>query len=84
MTVIHAKVSEAGRQSLPAEFRRAVGLERGGDVVVELAGREIRVRPLDEVVARAQELTRRLLAGRPGSSVEDFLAERRREAEQEG
>jgi AbrB family looped-hinge helix DNA binding protein len=84
MTMIHTKVSEAGRLSLPAEFRRAVGLERGGDVVVELAGREIRVRPLDEVVARAQELTRRLLAGRPGSSVEDFLAERRREAEREG
>ena len=84
MKSVHAKISQTGRLSLPAEFRRAVGLERGGDVIVELAGREIRVRPLDEVVARAQELTRRLLAGRPGTSVEDFLAERRCEAEREG
>ncbi len=84
MKSVHAKISGTGRLSLPAEFRRAVGLERGGDVIVELAGREIRVRPLDEVVAQAQELTRRLLAGRPGTSVEDFLAERRREAEREG
>lgn len=70
--------------SLPAEFRKAVGLERGGDVVLELAGNEIRVRAVDEVVARAQELTRRLLASKSGTSVDDFLAERRREAEREG
>lgn len=81
---VRAKVTEAGRLTLPAEFRKAVGLERGGDVVVELAGKEIRVRTVDEVVARAQELTRRLLAGKPGTSVGDFLAERRREAEREG
>jgi AbrB family looped-hinge helix DNA binding protein len=84
MRSIHARVSEAGRLSLPAELRRAVGLERGGDVVVELAGREIRVRPLDEVIGHAQMLTRRLLADKPGTSVEDFLIERRREVEQEG
>jgi antitoxin component of MazEF toxin-antitoxin module len=69
--------------SLPAAFRKAIGLERGGDVVVELAGKEIRVHTVDEVVARAQELTRRLLAGKAGTSVDDFLAERRREAAQD-
>lgn len=78
--MVRARVTEAGRLSLPAEFRKAVGLERGGDVIVELAGKEIRVRTVDEVVARAQELTRRLLAGKAGTSVDDFLAERRREA----
>jgi AbrB family looped-hinge helix DNA binding protein len=84
MNSVRAKVTEAGRLSLPAEFRKAVGLERGGDVVVELAGNEIRVRTVDEVVARAQELTRRLLAGKAGASVDDFLTERRREAEGDG
>ena len=48
MTGVRARVSESGRISLPAEFRKAVGLERGGDLVVELEGREIRIRPLDE------------------------------------
>jgi bifunctional DNA-binding transcriptional regulator/antitoxin component of YhaV-PrlF toxin-antitoxin module len=83
MRSVRARVIEAGRLSLPAEFRKTVGLERGGDVVVELTGKEIRVRTVDEVVARAQELTRRLLADKAGVSVDDFLAERRREAEQD-
>ena len=83
MNAIRGKVTESGRLSLPAEFRRAVGLEKGGEVVVELNGREIRIRPVDEVLARAQAKARRLLAGKPDISVDDFLAERRREAERE-
>jgi len=83
MNVIRAKVSESGRLSLPAEFRKAIGLDHGGDVVVELDGRDLRIRTVDEVVARAQELTRRMLAGKPDVTVDDFLAERRREAAKE-
>jgi AbrB family looped-hinge helix DNA binding protein len=83
MNAIRGKVTESGRLSLPAEFRRAVGLERGGDVVVELDGREIRIRPVEEVIARAQSITRRALGGKSGASVDDFLAERRRESESE-
>jgi AbrB family looped-hinge helix DNA binding protein len=83
MTSIHAKVSESGRISLPAELRRAVGLERGGDVVVELDGHDLRIRTVDEVIDRAQEITRRLLSGKPHASVDNFLSERRREARKE-
>ncbi len=83
MNGVRARVSEPGRISLPAEFRKAVGLERGGDVVVELEGREIRIRTLDEVVAHAQALTHRALRGKPDATVDTFLAERRREAEGE-
>ena len=83
MTGVRARVSESRRISLPAEFRKAVGLERGGDVVVELEGREIRIRTLDEVVVHAQALTHRLLRGKPDATVDAFLAERRREAEGE-
>ena len=64
MTAIRAKVSDSGRLSIPAEFRKAVGLDKGGDVIVELSGREIRIRTIDEVVAGAQALTKRLLGGR--------------------
>ena len=76
----HAKVSQSGRLSLPSEFRKAVGLEQGGDVVVELDGLEIRIRTVSEVVERAQRLTDRLLSGKPDGPVAAFLAERRREA----
>ena len=83
MTAVRGRVSESGRISLPAEFRKAVGVERGGDVVVELEGREIRIRTIDEVVGRAQALTRELLGKKSGASVDAFLAERRREARKE-
>jgi len=83
MTAARGRVSESGRLSIPAEFRKAVGLERGGDVVVELDGREIRIRTVGEVLAQAQALTRRLIGGKPKASVDAFLFERRREAAHE-
>ena len=77
MNAVRARVSGSGRISLPAEFRKAVGLDRGGDVMVELNGREIRIRSLDDVVAGAQALSLGLLGGKPNASVAAFLAERR-------
>src|SRR5689334_7454382 len=49
--LVRGHVSASGRLSLPAEFRKAVGLEQGGDVVVELDNREIRIRTLDDTIA---------------------------------
>ncbi len=83
MKSVHARISESGRLSLPAEFRKAVGLEHGGDVVVELVGREIHIRTVSETILRAQALTERLLAGKPDASVDAFLTARRREASEE-
>jgi AbrB family looped-hinge helix DNA binding protein len=83
MNALKGRVSESGRLSIPAEFRKTVGLEHGGDVVIELVGREIRIRTIDEVVAQAQAIARRLTEGKPDASVDAFLAERRREAERE-
>ena len=83
MNAIKGRVSGSGRVSIPAEFRKVVGLEHGGDVVIELVGREIRIRTIDEVVAHAQAIARRLTAGKPDASVDAFLAERRRETHHE-
>lgn len=77
------RVSKSGRLSIPADFRKAIGLDYGGDVVIELAGCEIRIRTIDEVVAQTQAIARPLTAGKSGASVDAFLAERRREAERE-
>ena len=49
-----ARVSKSGRLSIPGEFRKAIGLDRGGDIVVELTGREICIRTVEEVVAQAR------------------------------
>lgn len=71
------RVSPSGRLSLPADFRKAVGLEKGGAVVVELDGNDIHIRTVHEAVARAQALARRLFGDRRDVSVDDFLAHRR-------
>jgi hypothetical protein len=64
-----------GSPSLPAEVRKKRGLAHAGDVIV--------VPAIDEVVTRAQALSRKLVAGATGASVEDFLAGRACETEAE-
>ncbi|MGH7022689.1 MAG: AbrB/MazE/SpoVT family DNA-binding domain-containing protein [Caulobacteraceae bacterium] len=78
-----ARVTAEGRMSLPAELRRRHGLDHGGEVLVEDVGDAIVLRTVDQAVARAQEISRRLTAGRAGASVDDFLADRARDAETE-
>ena len=78
-----AKVMPDGRMSLPVDLRKRHGLANGGEVIVEDMGDAIVLRTLDQVVTRAQELSRRLIEGKNGASVDDFLAERVREAEAE-
>lgn len=75
-----ARVTSEGRMSLPADMRRRHGLGKGGEVLVEDVGDAIILRTLDQTVARAQAMSRRLIAGRAGASVDDFLADRAREA----
>ncbi len=74
-----AKVMPDGRISLPAGLRKKHGLVHGGEVIVEDAGDAIVLRTLDQVVARAQALSRKLVEGQTGSTVDDFLADRARE-----
>jgi len=69
------KVSPTGRLSLPIEIRRAVGLERGGTVVIDASEGEVRLRTVDEVFARARAKAREMLGKE--ASVDEFLKFRR-------
>lgn len=80
---MRVRVMPDGWVSLPTEYRRRHGLAEGGEVFIEELGDAIVLRTLDQVVSRAQALSRKLVAGKPGAAVEDFLAERAREAEGE-
>jgi AbrB family looped-hinge helix DNA binding protein len=82
VTSVLARIDPAGRLSIPARHRKALGLEAGGPVVVALEGKEVRVRAVADVMAELQAETARLLAG-PDASVDAFLAERRAEAARE-
>ena len=83
MNAIRGRVTESGRISLPAEIRKAVGLEHGGDVMIERDGASIRIRTLDAVVAEAQARAQHLLAGKPEATTQAFIAERHRQAAEE-
>ena len=78
-----AKVTAAGRLSLPADIRKRHGLARGGEVIIDDTGDAIVLRTVSEAVAHAQALAQELIKGKQGASVDDFLADRRREAERE-
>lgn len=79
-------VDAAGRLVVPAQFRAALGFRTRQKVVLTLEGDTIRITTVaaavDAAVARAQALARKYdeKLGRTGSVVDEFIAERRREA----
>jgi AbrB family looped-hinge helix DNA binding protein len=80
LPAIRTKVAEGGRVVIPAEYRRAMGLSVGDEVVLRLEGDELRLTTMDQAIARAQSIVRKYVPeGR--SLVDELLAERRREAE---
>ena len=82
MNGIRTKIAEGGRLVIPAEHRRALGLEVGDEVIVRVENGELRILTRGEAVKRAQEKVRRHV--KPSRSLVDELsAERRAEAERE-
>ena len=65
-----ARTAPHDRLSLPAELRRKYGLAQGEEVFVEDSVDAIVLRTLDQVVARAQRWSRRLVADEAGGSVD--------------
>lgn len=80
---LRGHVSPTGRLSLPAELRRAVGLERGGPVRIELVDGAIRIRTMKEVRDRIRALARDTGLMHK-ASVADFLGWRAEERAREG
>jgi AbrB family looped-hinge helix DNA binding protein len=59
-----SRVMPDGRLSLPAELRRRHGLAKGGEVMLEDTGDAIVLRTVDQVVARAQALSQKLVGSK--------------------
>ncbi len=79
MTYTRAKVTEGGRIVIPAEYRKASGIQIGEDVILCLEGEEVRLFTPREAVRRAQEIVRQYIP--EGRSLSDeLIAERRAEA----
>jgi antitoxin PrlF len=78
MLEVRTKLAEGGRIVIPAEYRQALGLQVGDEVVLRLEDGEVRVFTPRQAIKRAQELVRRYIPqGR--SLSEELIAERRTE-----
>lgn len=76
---MRTKVGEGGRIVIPVEYRKALGVEPGDEVILVLEGEGVRILTRRQAVKRAQMLVRRYVPeGR--SLSEELLQERRAEA----
>jgi len=78
----HAKLQGGGRLVIPAEYRKALDISVGEDIVMRLEGDEIRIYSLQQAVRRAQALVRKHV-DKKRSLVDELIAERRQEAKRE-
>ena len=76
------KVDRHGRVVIPVEYRRALGLEEGDPVVLQLRNGVVRMLSRAEAIREAQDLVARHTAGKR-SLVDELIAERRAESARE-
>ena len=77
-TETRARVNENGRVVIPASFRKALGINAGDELVLQIKDDELRIMTLKRRIQRAQESVRRHI--KPGRSLVDELIAERREA----
>jgi AbrB family looped-hinge helix DNA binding protein len=79
MAGITTRLGPSGRIVIPAEYRKALGVEVGDEIVLRLEDGEIRMTGRTQAIRRAQRTIRRHVgAGRLLS--EELIASRRAEA----
>lgn len=76
MDAVSTKITDGGRVVIPAELRRALGLEIGDEVIIHLVDSELRILTRAEAVRRAQAMVRRKV--KKGRSLVDELSKERR------
>jgi bifunctional DNA-binding transcriptional regulator/antitoxin component of YhaV-PrlF toxin-antitoxin module len=79
MKRVLAKLGEGGRLVIPVEYRRALGVDVGDELVLVLEEGSMRVLTPQEAIRRAQTLVRSYIP--EGRSLSDeLIAERHRES----
>jgi len=76
------KIGKNGRLVIPAEFRKALGVAAGGEIVLRWEDDELRISTMKQNVERVQRHARQYLK-RGESVVDEFIAERRQAAKRE-
>ena len=76
------KMGAGGRVVIPSEYRKALGLKIGDDVLLVLEDHGLRITTPAEAVTRAQALVRRYV-GKGRSLSDELIKHRRGEAKRE-
>jgi AbrB family looped-hinge helix DNA binding protein len=76
------RVNENGRVVIPVSFRKALGIEVGDEVMLQIEGDELRITTQHRRIQRAQRRARQYVK-RGTSLVDELLAERREAAKHE-
>ena len=82
MTVVVVNVAENGRMVLPAEVRRAIGLDGAGQLRIEVTEGGAQITTRRQALLRARARIRSIVPATRSLS-EELVADRRREVEQE-
>jgi antitoxin PrlF len=80
MLHVRAKIAEGGRIVIPAEYRQAMGVQVGDDVILQLEREELCIFSVSQAIKRAQELVSRYIP-QDRSLADELVAERRSEYE---
>ena len=76
-----AKVIKGGKIVIPAELRRELGFKDGDTLVLERGGNGLVIKTYEQVVREVQARVKKLIKN--PFTVDDYLAEKYREAETE-
>lgn len=76
-------MADNGRLVVPAGLRQQLGMPKGGKLVASIRDGVLVLEPFEAAVRRVQALARSYRKPGSGSVVDEFLAERRREAGEE-
>lgn len=77
----HAKLIKGGKIVIPAELRREFGFKDGDTLVLEREGNGLVIKTYEQVIREVQAKAKRLI--KTPFTVDDYLAEKYREAETE-
>lgn len=80
MIDVRTKLAEGGRIVIPVEYRQALGLHVGDEVILHLEDGEVRIFTPQQAIKRAQELVRRYVPEERSLS-DELLDERKMERE---
>jgi AbrB family looped-hinge helix DNA binding protein len=77
------RITNGGRVVIPAEYRRALGVKEGDEVIIKLIDGEVRITTRLQELRRAQAIVAQYAGDDNKSWSDELITERRVEAENE-